>query len=197
MINEPWLIEWLPRIRGAGSRLAFDNGANDGTWTTTLRHLFAHVVALEPDLRCSPPPGHTYDRRAVAATSGTATLYQRVNALQSSLLVEHAVGDGTAVVSVVNQAPVATVTLDQLAAEYGPPEFVKIDIEGGEVEALQGARAECWRSCVWVIELHDTREDVCREIQRLGYEHVMLMPHPHVDAGKGHEWLFAAQGIVP
>lgn len=196
MLHENWLFEWAPRIRMAGSRLAFDVGANDGTWTTTLRHWFAHVVALEPDVRCVPPPGHTYDRRAVAAVSGVDTLYQRTNALQSSLLAEHAVGDGAGVVEVVREVQVATVTLDDLAYEYGPPEFVKIDIEGGEVAALQGARAECYRSCAWVIEAHDTREDVCRELQRLGYEHVIVMRHPHPQAAKGHEWLFTARGIV-
>lgn len=196
MIHEGWLAEWAPQICAAGDRLAFDIGANDGTWTTTLRHWFARVASLEPDLRCVPPPGHTYDRRAVAAAVGTATLYQRTSHLQSSLLADHAVGDSGAAVEVVRQVEVATVTLDELAAEYGPPQFVKVDIEGGEIAALQGATSQCYRTCSWLIELHDTRQAVLQEFDRLGYSRVQIMPHPSPLAGHGHEWLFAAPEVM-
>ena len=73
-MNETWLKQWWPKIEACPRRLAFDVGANVGEWTIALRHLFAKIVSLEPDLRCEPPTGHEYDRRAVWCETGEETL---------------------------------------------------------------------------------------------------------------------------
>ena len=83
------------------------------------------------------------------------------------------------------------VTLDSLAEQHGPPDFIKIDIEGGEVEALKGATANCFRRAVWLIEVHDTYDDVAKELTRLGYSEVLAITHPLPKAAKGHEWILA------
>lgn len=189
-MNEPWLREWWPKIEACPRGVAWDIGANDGTWTTELAAMFGRVVSLEPDARCEPPAGHTYDRRAVWNETGEAVLYQRTSALQSSLLVEHQVGDGGANVDVLEKVVVPCVTLDDLALQYGPPDFIKIDIEGAEVEALAGATHECFRRCRWLIEAHDTRVPLAQQILRLGYEQCHLLLHPHPQAAPGHEWIF-------
>lgn len=194
MTDEPWLRAWEERLRPSvhGSGIAFDIGANAGTWTRVLRNLYGSVVSVEPDPRCVPPFGHEYDRRVVASKSGeTAVLYLRENALQNSLSHYHAVGNSGEPVHVVSKMSVETVTIDDLASKYGEPEFVKMDIEGGEVDALVGATLPCFAKCKWLIELHDTRHGVCVELARIGFETVSIMKHPNPDAGAGHEWLFA------
>lgn len=189
-MNEPWLREWWPRIEACPRGMAWDIGANDGTWTVQLAPMFLRVVSFEPDLRCQPPTGHTYDRRAVWNETGEAVLYQRTSALQSSLLPNHDIGDNGASVDVIHKAVTACVTLDDLALQLGPPDFIKIDIEGAEVEALAGATHECFRRCRWLIEVHGTRVPLAEQVLRLGYEQCHLMPHPHPDAAIGHEWIF-------
>ena len=190
MRQEPWLKQWMPLIEAGRRQMAWDIGANAGEWTELLSGLFVNVVALEPDERCQPPAGHTYDRRAVWSEAGEETLYRRGKALQTSLLPEHAVGDGKAKVEVVDTTTVETVTLDDLAAEHGPPEFIKVDIEGAEVEALAGATLPCFSRCRWLIESHGVSSGVGCQLQRLGYVNCHLINHPHPDAAEGHEWIF-------
>lgn len=190
-MDEPWLREWWPKIADTQRVLAFDVGANAGTWTVDLMALYYRVISIEPDTRCQPPPGVEYDRRAVWSHNGTETLHGRERALQSSLLPEHSAGDGGLDVHVITETPVQCVTLDSLAEQYGPPDFIKMDIEGGEVEALKGATAKCLRRAVWLIECHDTYDAVAEQLARLGYTDVLAITHPLPNAAKGHEWILA------
>jgi len=190
MRSEPWLHQWLPLIQACPRGMAWDVGANAGEWTVMLTGMFNAVVSLEPDERCKPPAGVEYDRRAVWSETGEETLYRRTSALQTSLLPEHAIGDGKRKVEVVEKATVQTVTLDDLASEYGPPDFIKVDIEGAEVEALAGATLPCFSRCRWLIESHGVSSGVGEQLQRLGYARCHLIKHPHADAAEGHEWIF-------
>ena len=190
MKSEPWLHQWMPLIQACHRGMAWDVGANAGEWTVMLKGMFESVVSLEPDERCQPPAGVTYDRRAVWNETGEETLYRRTSALQTSLLPEHGIGDGTAKVEVVETATVQTVTLDDLASEHGPPDFIKVDIEGAEVEAMAGATLPCFSRCRWLIESHGMSSQVGEQLQRLGYVTCHLIKHPHPDAAEGHEWIF-------
>ena len=190
MKSEPWLAQWMPLIAACPRHMAWDIGANAGEWTLMLSGLFIKVVSLEPDERCSPPPGHVYDRRAAWSETGEETLYRRTSALQTSLLPTHSVGDGDAKVEVVEQATVHAVTLDDLYCEHGPPNFIKLDIEGAEVQALAGATLPCFSRCRWLIESHNCSSAVGEHLQRLGFVTCHLIKHPHDQAAPGHEWIF-------
>lgn len=190
MRSEPWLQQWFPLIQKCPRGLAWDIGANSGEWTVMLGAMFDRVVSLEPDERCQPPAGHVYDRRAAWSETGEETLYRRTSALQTSVLPEHAVGDGKAKVEVVEQATVATVSLDDLAAEHGRPDFIKLDIEGGEVWALAGATLPCFSKCRWLIEAHNCSSAVGEHLLRLGFVNCHVIKHPHPNAASGHEWIF-------
>ena len=190
MKSEPWLHQWMPKIQACPRGIAWDIGANAGEWTTMLAGMFDRVVSLEPDERCVPPDGHTYDRRAAWSETGEETLYRRTSALQTSLLPVHGVGDGGANVDVYEQMPVATVSLDDLAAEHGEPDFIKLDIEGGEVWALAGATLPCFSRCRWLIESHNCSSTVGQHLLRLGFVTCHVIKHPHPKAAEGHEWIF-------
>ena len=187
MRSEPWLSVWADVI-GVGG-VAFDIGANSGEWTQWLKGRFASVVSLEPDDRCEPPDGCRYDQRAAWHTTGAGVLFRREMALQSSMCAVHEVGNGGQAVNVIETAVVPTVTLDDLAKQYGLPDFVKMDIEGAEAEALSGARLPCFSQCRWLVELHNTRDAVADHFSRLGYSGCEIIKHPWPLAASGHEWM--------
>ena len=53
---------------------------------------------------------------------------------------------------------VEVTTLDAAASRFGQPTFVKVDVEGAEVEVLRGASAVIAAGTTWLIELHN---DAC------------------------------------
>jgi hypothetical protein len=70
-------------------------------------------------------------------------------------------------------------------------DFVKMDIEGGEVAALRGCKkAESWARTAFVVECHDTFAEVREELERLG-KSVERIPHPNQYAHPGHCWAVA------
>ena len=105
----------------------------------------------------------------------------------------HEMGDGGQAVHVVATEVVATVTLDDLANRYGRPDFIKMDIEGAEVEAISSATLPCFSECRWLIELHNTRDALAPHLDRLGYEHCEIILHPSKAAAPGHEWLLVTR----
>jgi FkbM family methyltransferase len=135
--------------------LILDVGANVGFLTLVYRSHSpgAHVVAVEPSpanlryLRCNlGRVGVDLAELAVGAEPGEATLYEDQLTGQNSSLVEgfevlakNAATAHTDASTVAVSVPVTTI--DDLVDERGLPlRFLKVDVEGFELEALRGAR---------------------------------------------------------
>lgn len=193
---EHWLEDAVRLgIDGLQSRLlAVDVGANVGTWTHPLSLAFESVVAFEPDMRASSRirrcPNVLVVNAAVAESDGTATLFMRPSPEQTSLLRDHPIGAGGGAPAPIHaEVPISCVSLD--SAIPGGADFVKMDIEGGEVAALRGcADPERWSRTFFVVECHDSFDAVSAELVRLG-KSVTKIPHPYSSAHPGHCWAIA------
>lgn len=119
--------------------LVFDVGANYGNKARVFLKLGARVVAFEPVADCveewharyGGDPHLTIVRAAVAPVAGERKFYVRPTRGYSGF-GEHWAEE------VESEIVVPTVTLDQMIAKHGKPEYIKIDVEGYEHEVLQG-----------------------------------------------------------
>ena len=119
--------------------LCFDVGGNVGRKTEALLGLGARVITVEPQPRClrelhalfdSDPKFHCVPK-AVGREPGTAKMHLSTHSGVSSLRADwfH---------RWEAEIDVEVTTLDVLIAEFGVPRFIKLDIEGFELEALMG-----------------------------------------------------------
>jgi FkbM family methyltransferase len=140
--------------------LIFDIGANQGAKTDVFLRLGARVVAVEPDDACSrsleerflefrlSPRPVTIVTRAVSNRVGTEELLidgpgSAVNTMSpkwaESLKKNRTIFAYEHCGLEFNQTKlVQTTTIDELIAEHGVPFFVKIDVEGHELNVLRG-----------------------------------------------------------
>lgn len=189
---EVWLTEPVMTAIGrlSSKSLAVDVGANVGTWAVPLCELFDEVLAFEPDERnFSQIPvieNLTTVRAAVSDQTGETPFFVRSSSGHNSILEVHPIGgDGMAPVPVIEEKQIQCFSLDDACGNGA--DFVKMDIEGGEVLALQGCVDVLkWERTVFVVECHDTFSEVERELSRLG-KRVTRIPHPLV-AHPGHCW---------
>lgn len=131
--------------------LCFDIGAHLGDRIRAWSRLGGRVIALEPH------PGMmrwlrrwygnhsnvTLIAQAVGAQAGTADLWisrltPSVSTLSQTWLARAQQSRRFAGVRWEEQVPVTVTTLDLLIEQYGRPAFCKIDVEGAELEVLQG-----------------------------------------------------------
>ena len=131
--------------------LCFDIGAHLGDRTRAWSSLGARVIAVEPNPGCmhwlrrwyGRDPTITLLEQAVGAHPGTANLWisrltPSVSTLSQQWLRAVQGSPRFAGVHWNEQVPVTVTTLDILIAQYGKPAFCKIDVEGGELEVLNG-----------------------------------------------------------
>lgn len=156
---------------------AIDVGANWGTYTAVLSRLCTKVHSIEPNprlarlLQRTVPSNVTVAQCAASRTAGVATLHIPVSGYRSL--------DGLASLrpeagEAVERVDVPAIALDTFAArEIG---FVKIDVEGFEIEVLDGAaRLIAMRRPTLLIEIEERHAPgavaaVRKRLEDAGYE---------------------------
>jgi FkbM family methyltransferase len=127
--------------------LVFDVGANVGQKSEVFLACGARVVAVEPNPLCRPILDYEFGSnkditvigKAVGASEGEVDLNIVGIATTASVLDDWKyLGAGYEGGGEARKVRVPVTTLDSLIAEYGAPNFVKIDVEGFEPEVLKG-----------------------------------------------------------
>ncbi len=131
--------------------LCFDIGAHLGDRVYAWSKLGARVIALEPNPSSMKWLRRWYGHRtnvvlveqAVSAHPGTADLWisrltPSVSTLSQKWLNTVSNSPRFAGVRWNEQVQVTVTTLDALIAQYGRPAFCKIDVEGAELDVLNG-----------------------------------------------------------
>jgi FkbM family methyltransferase len=175
---EPPVQEALRRLLAPGD-VFYDVGANVGFFTLVGARLVGptgRVVAFEPVPWCARAVGrnialnafeHAQIRaEAVGAADGSARLYVVGEASWSHLESTGRHAD------VRDEIDVTVVSIDSLVAAgtIPGPDVMKIDTEGAELQAIEGARETiaAHRPAI-VCELHDTNEAFVALMDELGY----------------------------
>lgn len=137
--------EFYRQFVGKGS-IVFDVGANSGEFTRTFLFLgAAKVVAVEPTpdlskkLRAIPDSRLKVVPCAVDKRPGRVKFnlsnFDTLNSISDQWVEQVAENKEARWISSIE---VEAVTLDMLIAQHGKPDFIKLDVEGNELAALQG-----------------------------------------------------------
>lgn len=135
--------------------LIFDIGANDGHKTEAFLKIAEKVVSCEPDLKNFNTLCIRFRKRrkrvrlenkAIAAAPGTHIMYlhhpgsafNTLNVKFKEITEADNLQKWNEKINYENRILVETTTLDDLIKTYGKPEFIKIDVEGYELEVIKG-----------------------------------------------------------
>ena len=146
---------------GFAPKCIFDCGASVGYWSYEVSKLFpgSQIVAIEPNSLVLPQTKKTLsvikpkviiEECALGSTSGEVNLNIWDNdhtKMSGSSLKEHVQGDPK------NRLSVRLNTLDNICNSHGLiPDLVKLDLQGGELDALKGAKMVLSKTEVFIIE---------------------------------------------
>lgn len=183
-------------------RRALDIGANNGVTTGLMAPRFACVDAFEPhpilaaDLRNARIPNCRIHEAAVSARSGSAELMVPVS--KGVVLTGWSSLTGSLFQNFeeIQRITVATVAVDEL--DLTDVDYVKIDVEGHELETLRGALATIQHSRPWMVieALGSQQEEVTTLLTPLGYTKMSLHDLSGIP-GSTHNMIFVPRDVVP
>ncbi|MFP5363774.1 MAG: FkbM family methyltransferase [Thermoleophilia bacterium] len=200
---EPPVQEALRRLLAPGA-VFYDVGANVGFFTILGARLVGpqgRVVAFEPVPECARAVARnialngfahaSVREQAVGAAAGSARLLVVGEASWSHLASTGRHAD------VRDEIDVRVVSIDDLVGtgEIPPPDVLKIDTEGAELQAVEGMRATIAANRPAIVcELHDTNAEFCALMDELGYVTTNLDgPQPVAEAGPVHALALARE----
>lgn len=158
--------------------LVFDVGANEGKLTKPMLKCGAKVVCVEPQSRCINILKNKFDKnknviveevalgnKIGKVTFNTCSSCTAISSLDKSW-VNHFKGgevfDGKETVKMI--------TLDRLIKKYGVPKFIKIDVEGFEIEVLKGLHNKIGALCFEHTTLFPDKTLACiSRLKKLGF----------------------------
>ncbi len=151
-------LELLDLLAPRPPQVIYDIGANVGTWSCLAKSLFpaARIEAFEPLAQHFPrfrewtaawPGAVRLHACALGPVERTATMHVMSFSDASSLLALSAAGATEFAVHQASEQSVPVVPLDVLVAreQLAPPDLLKLDVQGYELEVLRGAET-CLRS---------------------------------------------------
>ncbi len=189
---------------GFNGTTGWDIGANCGQTLPEMTGRFSTVHAFEPAAECRPWldkwDAVTVWPIAVSDYDGQITLTELPDKIDTGQLVTagtHGMEWNPDQPGALSRTVPAR-TVDSLAEELGPPDFLKIDVEGHEMRVLAGA----WQTLTdhrpdLLIEFHapELHLRILECLNHHGYRHIATVRHPHYEIGSPmwlqHGWVRA------
>ncbi|MEE4248751.1 MAG: FkbM family methyltransferase [Kangiellaceae bacterium] len=180
--NPATLLAWR-RFYGELLRpgdLVIDVGAHVGTRARAMRRAGARVVALEPQTLFARFLRHTLPRdivlieAAAGSRQSTAELavssrHPTVSSLHTDFVEGAADTPGFDHVRWDRREHVSMVTLDSIIERHGMPAYIKIDVEGFELEVLAGlSQAPALLSVEYLPAFRELTHSVIARLESLG-----------------------------
>ena len=143
------------RLAPLQHKLLIDCGANIGYWTVKLsdpRYGFDRIIAIEPNSFV-----YGYLKRNAAAVGGNVTAMKKAIGGRDgeTVLIDETAGHAVGMVGDVG-VPVETVSIGSLLAARRSSSrgtvIVKLDVEGGEIDAIRGAEGEHGFDLLFIFE---------------------------------------------
>lgn len=159
--------------------MIFDIGANIGRWTLANLDTTDRIIAVEASpitfsklVQSCTHPNVTLLNYAVCANNGEdITFYHAVYDTLSTLNKEWLSSESSRFYNVpYHEIRCKTITLDRLIEEYGVPDLLKIDVEGGEYDCISSLTRKANMICFeWASETNAVTFKCIHHLIGLGY----------------------------